>query len=274
MFIYVGNTFMGSKSTQKKGCCTLKFWGSAILELCKLTTFPGSDFDKLCFVGSGTTQIDICNQKCFCVNLLGVGPFFSYIYPTKWEKMESHIEFVSMWNVYVCMYGTRFRPMWRLNRPINRSSVNCLRVHSRLFISANFRMAIVRLNVRPHFYRCQGHKSCQAIVRALPGGSNINIGTGPIRVCVWVQTQTYSRIRQKTCIHRGKFCRSCTTYVLSPLYTRQFLWRRLYRCSKFVVAFIAATATRRYTQSNSAQATQLPQKRRKPLYSMYVSFTL
>ena len=38
----VCNTFIGSRSSQKKIICKLKLWTAAILILCKLTTFPVS----------------------------------------------------------------------------------------------------------------------------------------------------------------------------------------------------------------------------------------
>jgi len=62
MFIYVGNTFIGSKVNQKKVYCTLKFWGVAILKLCKLGMFPGSDFGIL-FSGALWTLLRHIQQK-------------------------------------------------------------------------------------------------------------------------------------------------------------------------------------------------------------------
>lgn len=59
MFLSVGNTFKGSKFNHKKVCCTLKFWGSAILEICKLANFPGSDFGKLYFPVPSYIQLSI-----------------------------------------------------------------------------------------------------------------------------------------------------------------------------------------------------------------------
>ena len=47
MFLFVCNRFMGCKLKHKKAFCTLKYLGAAIMKLCKLSPFTGSDFGRL-----------------------------------------------------------------------------------------------------------------------------------------------------------------------------------------------------------------------------------
>ena len=82
MFIYVGNTFIGSKVNQKIVCCTLKFWGVAILKLCKLGMFPGSDFGILFFWSTLDPTKTHPAKKAFVVIFLRFRAYFSYIDPT------------------------------------------------------------------------------------------------------------------------------------------------------------------------------------------------
>lgn len=83
MFIYVGNTFIGSKVNQKKVYCTLKFWGVAILKLCKLGMFPGSDFGILFFWSTLDPTKTHPAKKAFVVIFLRFRAYFSYIDPTR-----------------------------------------------------------------------------------------------------------------------------------------------------------------------------------------------
>ena len=59
---HVCNTFIGSRSSQKKVSCTLKLWTAAILNLCKLTTFPGSKSWRL-FICSSEGQKEQVKAK-------------------------------------------------------------------------------------------------------------------------------------------------------------------------------------------------------------------